>query len=174
MYYADGLFVGGVVLSEYLLTIIGTVLLSAVITAVLPDGKTANTVKGVAKLVCVLAIVTPALHFFKIGNGNENENPKNFFSETVIQTDEGFIKYYSEMRVRLTESALEQEILEKFGVACEAALVWKKCKANSLQENGEIQITQIQIKLKNNTDEEVALRMWEYLTKNYCSEVLIE
>ena len=161
-------------MSEYLLTIIGTVLLSAVITAVLPDGKTANTVKGVAKLVCVLAIVTPALQFFKTGNGKESKNPKNFFAETVIQTDEGFIKYYSEMRVRYTESVLEQEIFEKFGVACEAALSWKTSETNSFQGNGEIQITQIQIKLKNNTDEEVVLRMWEYLTKNYCSEVLIE
>jgi hypothetical protein len=37
-----------------------------------------------------------------------------------------------------------------------------------------IEITQICIKMVKQQDEEVVRTVWEYLTKNYCSEVLIE
>ena len=41
-------------------------------------------------------------------------------------------------------------------------------------EDRQVEITQIRIKTMQQVDEEVLKNMWEYLTKNYCSEVLIE
>lgn len=161
-------------MSEYLLTIIGTVLLSAIITAILPDGKTANTVKGVAKLVCVLAIVTPALGYLKTANISDSENPRNFFSETGIQADQDFIKYYCAMRVRNAETQIEEEMLDKFDVKCKATLTWTANEKSASSVETSIAVTKISIEIKNDTDEEDVLAMWEYLTKNYCSEVLIE
>ena len=37
-----------------------------------------------------------------------------------------------------------------------------------------IKITQICVKMIEEQEEEVVRKMWEHLTKNYCSEVLIE
>jgi hypothetical protein len=37
-----------------------------------------------------------------------------------------------------------------------------------------IKITQICVKIKAGQEEERIRQMWEYLTTNYCSEVLIE
>ena len=66
--YGDDFLNGGAIVSGYLLTIIGTVLVCSLITAIAPEGKTTASVKGVAKLVCTLAIISPVLRFFKTGS----------------------------------------------------------------------------------------------------------
>lgn len=155
-------------MNEYLLRVMGTVLVSALITAIAPEGKTSATVKGVAKLICVLAIVTPVLRFFKVGDvgGFTDKNRQDFFSEEVIDADETFIQYYSEKRIRQAEAALEEDLLNKYGLIVEVIFDWVIEK--------EIKLERICIKLPKNTGVEVKREMLQYLTENYCSEVLIE
>ena len=165
-------------MSGYLLSIIGTVLLCAVLTAIVPQGKTSGVIKGVAKLACVLVIVSPVLRFFKTGEigGNSTENSPTFFSQTGIQTDESFIQYYSEMRVRETERALKEEILELYDLQVEVSIRWEMVTqaVGKYYETERIKINEIRIKCAETPSKEIKQSMWEYLTKNYCSEVLIE
>ncbi len=155
-------------MSGYLLTVIGTVLLCAVLTAIAPEGKTSSVIKGTARLVCILAIVFPVLQFFETGSLNvfTDKNRQEFFSNDVIEADEKFIQYYSEMRVRQTEIALEKELFLKYSISTDVTLDWNATK--------NIQIDRINVSILNKTDEEVKRVMWRYLTDNYCSEVLIE
>ncbi len=164
-------------MNEYLLSVIGVVILSAIVTSLLPEGKTAGTIKLISRLVCILAIISPVLHFFRSGTLSfKGENSKEIFTQTVIQSEERFIEYYSEMRIRETESALKAEILEKYALDVEVAFDYER----QTEEIGEIyayekiRITKIRVKLNQESKEEVLRNMWEYLTKNYCSEVLIE
>ena len=156
-------------MKEYLLSIIGTILLSAFLTAILPNGKTAALIKSIARMACTLAIISPVLHFFQSGNQAliKMEKSNGIFSQSVIDEESVFIHYYSELRIRETESALERGIEEKYGIAVEVSMVWK-------QENEGIYIEKICVKTLERQEEEVLRIMWEYLTKNYCSEVLIE
>ena len=164
-------------MNGYLLSVIGTVLLCAILTAILPEGKTAGAIKGVAKLACVLAIVAPVLEFFKSGKKGESEQKTSsgIFSETVIQTDEAFIEYYSELRIRETETALESELNEKFQVQAKITLEWQREKetVDGKYESDSIRITRIRIWINDET-EEVSQMIAEYVKKNYCSEVLLE
>ncbi len=165
-------------MNEYLLSVIGTVLLSAVLTAIMPEGKTASVIKGIARLACLLAIIAPILNFFQKGElefAGENFSDK-FFSESVIQTDEAFIKYYSEIRIEETENALEKEIHDKYAISTSVSITWENVlkEFDNKYTDKEIKITAIHVKLKSQAEEEVKSDMWEYLTKNYCSEVLIE
>ena len=155
-------------MKEYLLSVIGTVLVCSLITGIAPEGKTSASVKGIAKLVCVLAIIAPVLCFFKTGTLDvfADKNRQEFFSEDVIQAEEEFIQYYSEMRIRQAEKTLQEEISKEYSLTCEVALVW------CMEE--QIRIDKICITVLENTDEEVKKEMWQYLTENYCSEVLIE
>lgn len=155
-------------MNAYLLTIIGTVLLCALLTAIAPEGKLSSSIKGVAKLVCILAIIVPILRFFETKSLDVfiDKNRQENFGEDVIEADGDFIEYYSEMRVHQAEILLEKELLEKYYLECEVLFVWK------IEE--EIRIEQINIKLLQNANEEVKSNMCDYLTKNYCSEVLIE
>ena len=103
-------------------------------------------------------------------------NSKEIFSQSVIEGEEAFIEYYSEMRIRETERALEGDLFEKYGLDTKVTLL---CEKQTEQVAGKypsdkIKIKEIRVKLKKSSNEEVLKKMWEYLTKNYCSEVLIE
>lgn len=152
-------------MNGYLLTVIGTVLIAALLTAIAPDGKTSGLIKAIAKSACLLAIVAPIPSYLHSENFDEkNGDLQTIFSQTVIETDEDFIKYYSEMRIRATAQALEAELKEKFSVVASVELEW-------INESDEIKITKIIVRTENG---EANTAMWEYLTKNYCSEVMIE
>lgn len=162
-------------MNSYLLTVIGTVLLSSIITAILPEGKTATTIKGVAKLACLLAIIAPILQFFSTGDIKSFQSNSSNFSEFVIQTDDSFIQYYSEKRIMETQEALEREIVELYAQKVDVTLVWIMAECQSGRYfSDQIQIQKICVRCQNEIDEEVRQKMWEYLTTNYCSEVLIE
>ena len=168
-------------MNGYLLSVIGTVLLCAILTSITPEGKTASVIKGVAKLACLLIIVSPILSFISAFPSSKDEQAsgeifEEFFGETVIQTDESFIQYYSEMRIRSVEKALVQEIKERFGVETSVTLLWERVETH---ENGvygaeNVKIISINVTTKTKMQEEDKKRMWDYLTKNYCSEVQIE
>ena len=150
-------------LDAYLLSVIGTILLGALLTAILPEGKTSGIVHNMTRLVCLLVIISPVLTFF---NGEKVKSEKNI-EKSVIQTDELFIEYYSEMRVRNAEIALANELADTFNEPCKVCMRWAL-------EKDEIRIQEIVLTLERECDEEVKARMCEYVTKNYCSEVLIE
>lgn len=165
-------------MSGYLLCIVGTVLLSAVLTAILPNGKTAGVIKAIAKLACLISIIAPipkflqADNFFDILNGKNPENPSTNLSSVVIQTDGEFIKYYSEIRIQNTQDALEKELLEKFDTQTQITFVWEF--ENEAIDTDKIHIMQIKIDIQTDIDEKEKEEMWAYVKKNYCSEVLIE
>ena len=150
-------------MNGYLLSVIGTVLLSAVLTAIAPNGKTAFVIKNVAKLACLLVIVSPLLTY--VQREKKGGDLKNNSTKEVINTDESFIQYYSEMKVRQAEEALEKELLDKFSLSCRLTFSWE------LLED-EIFIRKITVLSPIDTEEKESL--YEYLTKNYCSEVVFE
>ncbi len=162
-------------LDAYLLCIIGTVLLSSLLTALLPEGRTSASVKAVAKLICLLAIISPIPSFLQMEgffdgiNDTNNENLETNFPQTVIQTDESFIKYYCKMRVENAENVLQEELLKKFSVQVIVKIDWEYQSSND-----DIKIVKIYVKTETELDEEAKKNMWDYLRKNYCSEVLIE
>ncbi len=155
-------------MNGYLLSVIGTVLITTVLVAILPEGKTSKVVQGIAKCICLLAIVAPIPNLLKSVKSDEKDfDSQIIFSQTVIETDEDFINYYSELRIRAAQEDLEREIEEKFFVQSEITLAWE-------YESEEIRITAINVRVEKELNEEEKTSMWEYLTKNYCSEVLIE
>lgn len=156
-------------MNEYLLSIVGTVLLSAILTAILPDGKTSGLIKGVTRLACTLVIISPIVTLFQSETGSflETKKSDDIFSQSVIDAEQTFIHYYSELRVRETEKALAREIAEKQEIEVTVSLEWTR-------EMEDIRIDKICVKTYKQEDEEVLKRVWEHLTENYCSEVLIE
>ena len=164
-------------MKEYLLSIIGIVLISSILLAIMPDGKTASVIKGTTKLSCLLVIISPIIGYFdsNIRNSNNAEKAGNFFQETVIDEDESFIQYYSEKRIRLAERALEEEILEQFQVYTETTICWEflDVQMNLYSENT-VKICSITVKCKDVMEENMKKKVCEYLENKYCSEVLIE
>lgn len=156
-------------MNGYLLCVIGTVMLSALLTAITPEGKSSSVIKGVCRLICVLAIVAPVLKFLQSDESKSNEKIfETFFIQSGIDMDENVIQYYSELKIQEAEKRIEEEMKEDFALSVNIDLHWQK------EESDQIKITCIYVKIQEEYEQEVAEKMWEYLTKNYCSEVLIE
>ncbi len=165
-------------MNGYLLSVLGTVLLCAVLTAIVPEGKTSATIKGIARLACVLAIVAPVLRFFKTGDVESIaiEKEENFFSQTGIDGEESYIKYYSDERIRNAEKALRAELKDKYEVETDVKVEYSLTVEDiyELYPSTKICVERIRIQTQSQVGEEVKRAMWLYVTENYCSEVLLE
>ena len=165
-------------MSAYLLSVVGTVLFSAILTAILPEGRSLGMVKSMAKLACTLTIISPIFSFFNTGLSSffVEENSYTIFSESVIQAEKTFIEYYSELRTQETEALLEKVLFEKYAIQTEVTLVCENLteRVDGFYEVDKMKVVGIIVKLKQETKEEVLRNIWEYLTENYCSEVVIE
>ena len=164
-------------MKSYVLAVLGPVLFCSVLSSLAPEGKTSSVVKGVTRLACVMVIIAPILHFFQMGEGEQNaEKTAGFFSESVIQTDGEFIQYYSDIRSRITAERITAEIQEKYGMQTEVVLDWKTEKdtyAGYAYER--LRLVAIRLRLENSEQNKEAQKdMQEFLKKNYCCEVLIE
>ena len=161
-------------MNEYLLSVIGTVLLSALVNAVLPEGKTSPIIKAVSRLICLIAIIAPVLRFFQ-KQEFYGENLTTFFEENVIDEQDGFITYYSELRIREAETALSEELSAKFSIIADVTLHWEPYEEKVGVGYGydALKITKIEVKCQE-CPKEVKDAMSAYLRKNYCSEVKIE
>ena len=113
-------------MNEYLLSIVGVILLAAILTGILPNGKTAGLIKSVMHMVCILTIISPIVSFFFAGVTSDSNAKKStsFFSQFVIETDVSFIHYNSELRISEAERALETEISEQFSMDVSVTLDW--------------------------------------------------
>ena len=149
-------------MSEYLIGVTGTVLLCGLLTAILPEGKTAGVIKGATKLACLLAIVAP---IFSHWNGDKQAS--DFLENTVLKEDEAFIQYYGNMRIDKAEEALQEEIWKRYSVK---VFIEIEADGNAVA----LTVSKIIARTDENVSDEVKKMVCEYLTNNYCSEVLIE
>ena len=154
-------------MNGYLLSVIGTILLSALLTAILPNGKTSAVIKAITKLACLLVIISPVFSYIQAETGTSNGNSSKNLSQSVIQTDEAFITYYSEMRIQNAQAQLESEIKEKFDLGCKVIFTWEYDKEI-------IRIIKLTVQPQTELSEQQNSELCEYLTNNYCSEVVIE
>jgi len=163
-------------MNGYLIGVVGTVLLCALLSAILPEGKTANLIRAVTKLACLVAIITPIPSFLQqTGFGENDKNLQNFFGENSIQTDAGFIQYYSEWRIADTEKQLQSTLLKDFDFVATVKLDWEYDNevVNGLYENTKIKIRRIILRSEDD-DAEKRAKVLSYVKQNYCSEVLLE
>ncbi|MFR1983862.1 MAG: stage III sporulation protein AF [Christensenellaceae bacterium] len=162
-------------MSAYLLSIIGIVLLTAILSAVLPDGKTVKFIKGIAKLCCLAVILAPVLGFFKEASDGKINFPF-FSSETVIETDGAFIDY-SSTNVWLAETELEKNWRRPFvasGSPFCGITVRSRGRRTALSVRERNQNHQSVVDAEGNIDGEVRERMKAHIVEKYGCEVEFE
>ncbi len=162
---------------EYVISVIGIVIISAILTTIIPDGKTSGMIKGIAKTACVAVIITPIIHFFQAGETPSfiYKNSQEIFLQSGIETDAAFIEYYSEMRIAETQEKLQKELQEKYGLRVKTILNWEwREQSGNKGSTKEIYITKITVCDMEDETEYMKNEVREYLSKSYCSEVQIE
>ncbi len=162
-------------MNGYVLAVIGTVLISAVITAIIPEGRTSSVIKGVARLACVLTIVSPIISFFAKGDLSDEKNKTGIFHEIGIEEDESYIQYVSAMRITETERLIEKEIEQKYSAQIDVRLQWENAEDGyGIYQGEKLKITQIQVFCIDKTAKQSKKEIGQYLANAYGSEVWIE
>ena len=107
-------------MSGYLLSVIGVVLFSSLLLAALPNGKTGEVIRGVARIACIVAILSPVVYFF-VDSGDMG----SFFDESGIETGASFIQYCSEERIKAAEKQLQTELSELYEGIRSVKIFWE-------------------------------------------------
>ena len=167
-------------MNAYILSVLGVVLFSSLVTAIIPDGKTASFIKGIARLVCVFAIVSPLISFFQ--EGKESGDGENFFVDSVIKTDETYIDYCSKISVKNAETELQNTVEKDYGISCDIHLIWQyeKKDTDGLKgfflinyEGKSIKVEEIQINFPIDTSTEMQNNIISRLQTDTSCEVKI-
>ncbi len=77
-------------MSEWIISIVGVIMLGVLLEIVLPDGKTAKYVKGAFSLLVVLAIAAPLPRLFKTDFKSPSDASVEIDSAYVAETYDGY------------------------------------------------------------------------------------
>ncbi len=158
-------------MNGYLLSIVGIVFITGILTAILPEGKTSGMIKSAAKLCCLVVILTPVAEFV-IKGGEKEKIFSDFLDENVIQTDGAFIDYCSRKRIEETQTVLREEILKDYGAYAEVTVLWEYAEQGNADYSADgIRITEIILSFAADTDENLQTEIVENFKKIYGVEV---
>lgn len=99
----------------YLLTVAGAVLLSALLSILMPEGKMGKFVKGIARLFVFSALTAPFFTYFAKGDFG-------FFSEPIAE-DKDYLVRCAELLSEEDERAIVDRLTEEFSVEAEAEVL---------------------------------------------------
>lgn len=107
-------------MDAYILSVCGAVIISSLVTILLPDGKTGKFINGVLKLFCLLVILVPLFVFFKNGSFETAGSA----AEGEISLDEEFIGDFYDEFANEEARAVEKKIKEELSVTVTAQIEW--------------------------------------------------
>lgn len=103
-------------MKSYILAIAGVILLTAVITVILPGGKTGKFLKGAMKLVILAVMISPVIGWVKSGK-------PDFAAPSSLSLDGGYLEACSARLERADEAEIASYILEEFSLDSEVEVV---------------------------------------------------
>lgn len=148
---------------DYILGLTGIVLLSTILTNVLPTGKTAVLIKNIVRLCAYLSILTPAFNFFNKELSSSTKILQDYFSEEVIQTDNSYIQYCSEKTVENVEKVIRERLLTEYSVETTVRLLIEdsetpaRIKIEKIEIDGSCISTETQSRIKNDFEKEFSV-----------------
>lgn len=106
-------------MKEYILSIAGIVLISALITILSPSGKTGKFVKGMSRLAILVVMLAPVAGWIS------GEQPKA--GESLLQeADGGYLDACAQKIERADEEEIERMLSERYGCGGEANVLRKR------------------------------------------------
>ena len=124
-------------MTEYLLKIVGLSVFSIVLTNILPTKKLNSLIKNLVRLCLYGLIIAPIASFCiqlkGTGEGDLLKIFPNYFSETVIEIDQAYIKYCSEKSIQGLEQRLAEKILEDYKISVKVDVVVKNNNAQEIE-----------------------------------------
>ena len=125
-------------MKEYILAVCGAVVISALISLLLPEGKTGRFIGGILKLFCLLVMLVPLFQMFE--QFTIPENGQEVSSE--YEPDEDFLLYVYEKQAEAREEEIEEIVEKEFSVDVSTDVLWEYAQYGC-------NVTEIKIKIEN-------------------------
>lgn len=144
-------------MKEYILSVAGIVLLSAVITVILPGGKMGKFIKGAMKLFTLAVLVSPFVKHFETGT--------IAMPEENIQLNMEYLTHCAATLAEADERAIAEELSQTYSVTAEVK-VERRAEAQFPLEKILVKITDFGI---NGQDEHIHIMslIQENVTNRY-------
>ena len=150
-------------MKEYLLNVVGIVLFASVLLSILPSGKTNELIKSIARMACLISILSPVVQFF-VGN----KNLPSIFGESGIELQSRYIEYCSEERISETEKLLKNDLRQRFPAVSDVEIAWEFASIEKLGSTSEeILIKEVKVGTLKSITEEEEQKIVSHLKNNY-------
>ena len=113
-------------MQTYILSVAGAVILSAVVSLVLPEGRLAPLIRGAAKLITLLMLVSPLLSLFR--------GEAFFQSNDTAAEEDRFLLSCTQLAETNAERAIGSWLEEEFGVLAESRVTLAQDGSYSAKE----------------------------------------
>jgi hypothetical protein len=149
--------------TEYLLSVVGIVLFASVLLGIVPNGKTTELIKSIARMACLIVIVSPIVKLF-VGMGKV----EGIFDESGIQIQSQFIEYCSEERISAVEESLRKDLVNLSNKVLEVEISWSlKTQENGQYKSDAISIEKIKVLIREPIEESLRQEIETYILLNY-------
>lgn len=106
-------------MQAYIWAVCGAVIISALASILLPEGKTGKFINGILKLFCLSVMLTPLFAILAAG-----ELPQGGNGSGQTELDSSFIEYMFGRRAEADAEALDTAIESEFSIAVSAEILW--------------------------------------------------
>lgn len=101
-------------MKAYILGVAGVILISAIISILVPSGKMGKFIKGMTKLFILAILISPFVAWLKGGDP--------LFSSTDLGADKKYLKTYVAMLTDEDEAAIKAFLEEEYGIGTDVAV----------------------------------------------------
>lgn len=129
------------VISGWIISIVGVVILGVLIDLILPDGQMQKYIKAVFSVVVVLAMVSPLLNI----DIDKIDFDKFIYNETSVQLNENYLNNYNEDYKLALENLLEENLEEGGFSSVDVEILYNKSNNNFEIEKVELDIKKLVI-----------------------------
>lgn len=108
-------------MSAYILCICGAVMISALITIIMPEGKLGKFINGILKIFCVFVMLVPLVNWVSnLRYGDIKEN-----SAVQVSLDENFLGYFFQKRADVFSEDIRAFVEKEFSVEVSVVTDWE-------------------------------------------------
>lgn len=108
-------------MSSYILSVCGAVIISALVSIIMPEGKTGKFINGIVKITCVLIMVSPIISWVYKLKGEKSQSVNNI----KVDIDDDFLNYFNNVKAEELEKEIKKIIENQYDIEVFVEIDWQ-------------------------------------------------